>query len=853
MGKSKKRLAVEVLEDRTMPALFGVPWPDPEHLTLSFVPDGTSVLNGNQSQLFQILNQQAPTAVWETAILRAYQTWAVNANINIGLVADSGAPLGASGLPQGDSRFGDIRIATYPLAPDVVAIGTPFDWAAGTWSGDVKLNTSYTFGINPTAPGAYDLFSVMLHEAGHSLGLAEGMDPASPMFKDYLGVRSGLTPQDIANLQALYGARQPDAFDAKASNDTLATATKLTSPQNSALLSVDGDLTTLQDVDWYAYRPQAKATGLTIDLKTAGISLFVGQVSVYDAHGSLVSAAASTGPLDGDQIIHLDITQPGFDFSTVYFKVQKASNDVFGIGSYQLQIVSEAPGHAGGTGGGSPSVNPQLPTNNNPNHVVNLQPKIFRSDARFAYAVQGSISLGAVDFYRFKTPNLPDGQTNAMTVSVWGTDPGGLDPIVGLYDSLGNPVAAQLLVNQDGTYSIQLPHVPPNTKFLVAVAAAPGNAAHALGNYFLGINFNDEPITLDTFVNGQVLDAAHANGAGTLQVFQTQLMHFVIIVGGNSGALNVTITDPSGGTVYQADIAAGSSLTTSLVLKPQTYKFHFSAQGLGPGGSLFYSLQALAISDPVGPDPVDTTMIPGLSSGTPTYLWDGGFGLILNNPGPLVAPRLALSAPPSSLTTLASGSSPAGGANTVAIDAFFSGRGTGNGQPGIGALPQGFDSDPRFDGSFFGATATAGPGALATLSPERISHILAESGPSGSGSLDRVPVFPDSASAGLGRPDNDLAPWFGGWNSLPQSAIGVTITGRPVTVPVGDAPTVPSRISQLPPSADGWSLASWIAGIGLGLGLALYCLPRWLFAPALGRWAGQVVGKGWSHWFAGAN
>src|SRR5262245_4077745 len=166
---ARKRLSLELLEDRTMPALFGVAWPDPEHLTLSFAPDLTEVL-GSQSQLFKVLDQQAPTAAWEREILRAFQTWAVNANINIGLVADSGAALGSSGLLEGDPRFGDIRIATYPLDHDVVAVAMPFDWAAGTWSGDVKLNSTYTFGIQPSDPG-YDIFSVLLHEAGHVFGL----------------------------------------------------------------------------------------------------------------------------------------------------------------------------------------------------------------------------------------------------------------------------------------------------------------------------------------------------------------------------------------------------------------------------------------------------------------------------------------------------------------------------------------------------------------------------------------------------------------------------------------------------------------------------------------------------------
>ena len=43
------RLGVERLEERAVPATFGVPWADPSRLTLSFAPDGTSV--AGQSEL----------------------------------------------------------------------------------------------------------------------------------------------------------------------------------------------------------------------------------------------------------------------------------------------------------------------------------------------------------------------------------------------------------------------------------------------------------------------------------------------------------------------------------------------------------------------------------------------------------------------------------------------------------------------------------------------------------------------------------------------------------------------------------------------------------------------------------
>ncbi len=88
--------SLERLEGRYAPATWGNPWPDPSHLTLSFVPDGTLVA-GHSSNLFQTLNALAPTKTWQNTILRAFQTWATQANINLAVVPDQGLPLGSPG------------------------------------------------------------------------------------------------------------------------------------------------------------------------------------------------------------------------------------------------------------------------------------------------------------------------------------------------------------------------------------------------------------------------------------------------------------------------------------------------------------------------------------------------------------------------------------------------------------------------------------------------------------------------------------------------------------------------------------------------------------------------------------
>src|SRR5262249_1656489 len=120
MKRSRPRL-LEALEERIVPAVFGVPWPDAGHLTFSFGPAGTPA-GPAQSELVRLLD--GGNSAWKMDVLAALQTWVRNADINLGLVADDGSPLGAAGIVQGDPRFGDIRIAAFPMS-DVLAVASP--------------------------------------------------------------------------------------------------------------------------------------------------------------------------------------------------------------------------------------------------------------------------------------------------------------------------------------------------------------------------------------------------------------------------------------------------------------------------------------------------------------------------------------------------------------------------------------------------------------------------------------------------------------------------------------------------------------------------------------------------------
>lgn len=605
MAKHKSRkLHVERLEDRNLLSMFGTPWPDARHLSLSFVPDGTNV-NGRPSDLFREMNARFETGDWQGEILRAFQTWAQNANISIHMVNDGGQVIGSSGPIQGDPRFGDIRVAARPLSPDVLAITTPPNYFSDTRPGDVILNSQYDMAMN--GQSGWDLYSIMLQEAGHALGIGNSSDPQSPMYEVYSAGHNKLTPQDIVALRSLYGAPQQDHYEGEAGNESFKHASRLGFASGSA--SAFADLTTKSDVDFYKVRTAAGVNKLTVRLQTTGVSLLTARVNVYDNTGKSIAYNHSRDPLKGDIAIRLDHLKSD---STYYIRVTGEANSEFSIGSYSLRIQQGWDTSAGSTTPTQSRVVDDNHTDDTLRRSTDLDKRQFRDDPRYDYIVQGRIRDAAdVDFYGVRAPQ---DKSNVMLVTLWGTDEQPVAPKISVFDKNGNLLNVQVLVHTADSIAIQLSNVVPGGKYYIKVGDARLGTSQPV-NYTMSVDFREHAVELDTLVQS-TLGGSTVQEFYSLNVSQSQVFHLVLAESSQDAAVatavRVSIYDEAHHLIFSMTVHNGDTRTSDVFLPAGAYSLRFEG-GDGNGGdlsALSFTLGNVRLTDPIDPQPSDPTNDP---------------------------------------------------------------------------------------------------------------------------------------------------------------------------------------------------------------------------------------------------
>jgi hypothetical protein len=582
-------LALEALEDRATPAIFGQPWPDGRHVTLSFAGDGTPI-SGVPSSLGSIFSSLG-TDTAKLQMLKAFQSWTVWANLNVGLVGDSNLAFGTPGAVEGDPRFGDIRIGARPLAGDVITITAPFSLLTPN-SGDIIVNSTKSF-IVGGGIGSYDPFTVFMQESGHSFGMSNSTDPASVMYEQYGIARAGLSAGDIANIQSLYGARTPDLFEGMTGNETIDTATPYTGP-------LEADLTTTNDVDTYSYTADS-ADGRWFRINAAGLSLVTAKLDVLDATGQVVGSAQADSPLQNDVSVYVPELVPG---ATYYLRVSSARSDVFGVGAYRLAVDS------GASGGDQSDPNALVDNEAGANDTMATATAATVSAGPYAYSFRSSLSSASdVDFFSIHAPSSPTGFTK-LTINVSGVGGASIRPTVQVFTTSGSLLPVHTVVDADSSVVVSLDSLAANTDYVIEVA----NAGAGSGNYDFVAAFSSAGAPAMMGAMG-TLNGMYGSTSATLNIYQSQTIQVnqVASVQGETDTISrVRVYDAQNQVVFELYSLSGQDETAQVFLARGTYRIEVTNLTMT---NFSFSLTVFGVSDPIGSKSTDPTLDP---SGDPT-------------------------------------------------------------------------------------------------------------------------------------------------------------------------------------------------------------------------------------------
>jgi hypothetical protein len=220
----------------------------------------------------------------------ALQQWASKADLDIAWA--------------GEGIVGDIVISARDFPVGI--LGAAY-WPGPGDGGDIFLDSDFG-----------DKFSVLLHEAGHALGLGHSLDGGAVMFGGYHGVQHTLTADDVAGIRARYGLRLHDAFDLLSLNNTRDDATPL------GIGEYDANLRGRHDRDWYAVTGASR-------VEVVSTSLLAPSIKVVTPDGETVVS----GTWGGMASVEVD---PG---ETVLVKVNERPGSPFAAGDYRITVGTE--------------------------------------------------------------------------------------------------------------------------------------------------------------------------------------------------------------------------------------------------------------------------------------------------------------------------------------------------------------------------------------------------------------------------------------------------------------------------------------------------------------------------------
>lgn len=466
-GRAWRVERIETLEGRALMAssptdyvLTGLQWTNPNHVTYSIAPDGVQWDHGINN-LNAVFNARFGGA-WQREIARALATWESVANINIGQVSDGPYNLDTLGLSQSDPRFGDIRFGGYAFANDTTTLAQTYypPPNGSTSAGDVEVNTSMSYNVGSD----FDVFSVLLHETGHALGLAHPTSTDVVMSARYHGVLTGLAEGDIAGIQAIYGPRTDDVYQAQGlgvRQDAPINVTPMLNATGGAILP-NVSLATIGDTEYFSIVAPAGASGvLQVVAASHTLSLLSPKVSLYDSSGNLLDSEANPSAWGDNVTVHASGIVAGQRYLVA---VTGATSDVFAVGAYQLHVGFSMTPTPTPTPGPNPNPSPApAPAPSSP--IVAIAPDRFEpnntaSQAGRLGSVSQSLNMGLslnastdVDFFQFQNART----STYLIAARWCK--------VQVLDRSGRIVAS-------GVDQVQIPSMKLGTTLYVRISAA---------------------------------------------------------------------------------------------------------------------------------------------------------------------------------------------------------------------------------------------------------------------------------------------------------------------------------------------------------------------------------------------